>query len=305
MNILVGLNAGVCWALDTVILGIALSKAPFINDAKVLMLAPLISTFFHDFFSSIWTLIYMGIQRKWKIVFRQIKKRGGKMLILASALGGPIGMGGYVFSINYLGVSYTTMLSAIYPALGAFLSFVFLKERLQKRQVIGLVIAVTGMGLLGFALTGRTEINLLAGGISILACILGWTLEIVICTYAMKEEQIESQCAYAIRQLFSSALQFVFLTALFRKLVFLKVYPVKILPIIAVAGLAGMVSYMCYYYAISKIGASKSMALNTTYAAWGIIFDAIIFHNIPSTLQIACGILIVIGALTVAYDQKD
>lgn len=304
MNILVGLNAGVCWALDTVILGIALTKAPFINDPKVLMLAPLISSFFHDFFSSIWMLIHMGIQRKWKMIFQKLKNRGGKMLILASVLGGPIGMGGYVFSINYLGISYTTMLSAIYPALGALLSFVFLKERLQKRQVIGLMAAVTGMGLLGFTLTERVEINLLAGGISILVCILGWTLEIVICAYAMKEERIDSQCAYAIRQLFSSAMQFVFLTALLR-FAFLKVYPVRVLPIIAVAGLAGMVSYMCYYYAISKMGASKSMALNITYAAWGIIFDAIIFHNIPSILQIVCGIMIVIGALTAACDQKD
>lgn len=305
MNILVGLNAGVCWALDTVILGIALSKVPFINNVKIIMLAPLISTFFHDFFSSIWIMLYMGIKKRWKKVFLQFTNRGGRLIMVASILGGPVGMGGYVFSIRYLGVSYTTMLSAIYPAIGAFLSFVFLKERLKIRQVMGFLLAIAGMCLLGIALTGQEEINLFAGGISIVACILGWALEIVICAYAMKIENVDSQNAYVVRQLCSSFFQFVFLVILFNNLAFLKVYPVKIIPIIAVAGLAGMVSYMCYYYAINKIGASKSMALNITYAAWGIILDAVILHNKPTTLQIICGIMIVMGALMTAWDPKE
>ena len=42
-----GLLSGVLWALDTVILGIALAMTPFENAA---MLAPIISTFLHDLF---------------------------------------------------------------------------------------------------------------------------------------------------------------------------------------------------------------------------------------------------------------
>ena len=222
--------------------------------------------------------------------------------MLASVLGGPVGMGGYVFSIRYLGVSCTTMLSAIYPAIGAFLSFVFLKERLRKVQAAGLVTAIAGMGLLGLTLRGNAGINLAAGCISIAACVLGWSLEIVLCAYAMKEELVESRCAYAIRQLCSSVVQFVFLVAVFRDTAFLGIYPPRVFPVIALAGLAGVISYMCYYRAISTIGVSRAMALNITYAAWGIVFDAILLHNMPSVWQIMCGILIIAGALTTARD---
>ena len=140
-----GLAAGIFWAMDTVILGIALTMTPFIATEQAVFLAPFISTFLHDLFSALWMILYMGIRRQYRSVIRALKTRSGKFIILGALFGGPIGMTGYVFAIKYLGATYTAMISAMFPALGSFLSHIFLKERMKKYQMSGFLISVCAM----------------------------------------------------------------------------------------------------------------------------------------------------------------
>ena len=66
----VGIMAGVLGGLDTVVLGLALAMTPFVSTEQAVVLAPFISTFLHDFFSSVWMLIYMGIRKQYRNVIR-------------------------------------------------------------------------------------------------------------------------------------------------------------------------------------------------------------------------------------------
>ena len=66
-----GLMAGVFWAADTVILGIALTMAPFISTEEAVFLAPFVSTFLHDFCSALWMLLYTGVRNS----FRELSGR--------------------------------------------------------------------------------------------------------------------------------------------------------------------------------------------------------------------------------------
>lgn len=66
---LCGIFAGITWALETVILGIALSLSPFISGSDGIFLAPFISTFIHDMLSGIYLLMMntaCGNQRQYK-----------------------------------------------------------------------------------------------------------------------------------------------------------------------------------------------------------------------------------------------
>ena len=47
-----GILAGITWAIETIVLGIALAMSPFVSTEKAIFLAPFISTFIHDAFSS-------------------------------------------------------------------------------------------------------------------------------------------------------------------------------------------------------------------------------------------------------------
>ena len=111
-----GLAAGIFWAADTIILGIALAMTPFVSTEQAIFLAPFVSTFLHDFCSAVWMLFYMGVRKQMKNVVRALKTRSGKFIILGALFGGPIGMTGYVFAIKYLFATYTAMISAMFPA---------------------------------------------------------------------------------------------------------------------------------------------------------------------------------------------
>ena len=60
---LTGLAGGALWALDTVILGMALALPVFTGDPRAAILAPFASTFLHDLCSSLWMLGYTGLRR--------------------------------------------------------------------------------------------------------------------------------------------------------------------------------------------------------------------------------------------------
>ena len=61
---LAGIIAGITWALETVILGIALAMSPFCSIEQAVFLAPFVSTFLHDTCSAIWAWIYNGVSVK-------------------------------------------------------------------------------------------------------------------------------------------------------------------------------------------------------------------------------------------------
>ena len=53
-------------------------------------------------------------------------------------------MTGYVLGINLAGAAYAMPISALCPCVGAFLAAVFLKERIQPRVWVGIILAVAG-----------------------------------------------------------------------------------------------------------------------------------------------------------------
>lgn len=299
-----GLLSGFFWGLDTVILGIALIMTPFVSTAQALFLAPFISTFIHDLCSSFWMLIYMGINKEYRRVIRAFKTRSGKFIVLAALLGGPIGMTGYVLSIKYIGASYTAIISALYPAVGAFLSFLFLKEKMEKYQMAGLAVSILGVIALGYT-PGGGDIKLI-GFLFALMCVFGWASEAVIISYGLKDLQISDREALMIRQ---------FTSAIFYGIIILPIakgwgLTTEILTtstalIILVAALFGTTSYLFYYKAIGKIGPSKAMALNITYSAWAIIFGAVILKETITLKSVICAIIIVGGSIVAAADLKE
>ncbi|MDU1540077.1 MAG: hypothetical protein E6902_10690 [Paeniclostridium sordellii] len=115
-----GVMSGVLWGLDTALTGIILSMSPFIKTQKFILLAPIVSVFLHDMFSSLWMFLYIIATKQLKLVLKSLKTRSARFICIASIFGGPIGMASYLMAIKYIGAGYTASISAIYPALGAF-----------------------------------------------------------------------------------------------------------------------------------------------------------------------------------------
>lgn len=301
---LTGLSAGILWGLDTVILGIALAMSSFVSTNQAIFLAPFVSTFIHDFFSSIYMLIYMGIKGQYKNIIKAFRTRSGKFIILGALLGGPIGMSGYVAAIKYIGPAYTAIISSMFPALGAFLSYIFLKEKMTLIQFGGLIASITGVIVMGYTPSGNTEItNAGLGFIFAIICCIGWSAEAVICAYGLKDPDVGDEQALQIRQLTSTIFYGIIILPLINGFSFaIDIIKSNVCSTILIAAFFGTASYICYYKAIAKIGPSKSMALNITYSAWAIIFAFFLLHTVPDLKSILCGIVIIAGSIVAATD---
>lgn len=300
-----GLLAGVLWGVDTVIIGIGLAMTPFVSTQQAIAFAPFISTFLHDFYSSIWLLLYMGAKKQLNKTWKALKTRSGKFIVLAAILGGPLGMTGYVLSINYIGPAYTAIISALFPALGTFLSFLILKEKMKLYQLCGLAVSILGVIVLGYQPGGTVE-NFFVGIICALVCVIGWASEAVICAYGMKGDEVGSEEALQIRQTTSALLYgVVLLPILGAWFTTLEIGSSSVSWIVLASAFFGTASYLCYYKAISTIGPSKSMALNITYVAWSILFAVILLHTMPSVKDIICSIVIVLGSITASCEMKE
>lgn len=301
-----GLLAGLLWGLDTVILGIALARTPFVSTEAAVFLAPFVSTFIHDFFSSLWMLLYTGVRGEFSNVLRALRSKSGKFIVLAALIGGPVGMTGYVLSIKYIGAAYTAIISSLFPAVGALFSYIFLKEKMKPYQLIGLFVSIGGVIALGYTPGGSDTSNLVLGFLFAILCVVGWAAEAVIIAYGLKDPQISDSQALQIRQL-TSALFYavIILPVLGGWLLSTEVLASSTMPVILLSALFGTASYLFYYKAIGKIGASKAMALNITYCAWAVVFGVIILQQTVSLRDIILGLVIIAGSLIAAADLKE
>ncbi len=301
-----GLLSGVLWGLDTVILGIGLAMPPYIGSAEALAFASIVASFLHDAFCAGWLFIYMAAKRRLGETWRALRTRSG-VVVAGALLGGPIGMSGYVIAIANLGAAYTAIISAFYPAFGALLSYLILKERMGRGQMVALFFGLLGVMGVGLLSAGDSQVvNAPLGLLGAAMTVIGWGSEAVLCAWGMKDDNVDNETALQIRET-ASAL----------------VYGAAVLPVIgawpftveaapsfatcfiALAGLAGAVSYLSYYKGISVIGASRAMALNISYSAWSVLFGFLLLGSVPSLSTVVCCVVILAGTILSACDWNE
>lgn len=301
-----GLGAAITWAFDSVILSIALMSTTFFTTEQAIALAAFTSTFLHDATSAVLMLGYNGIRRKVGKTLKLLKSKTGILVVVAALIGGPLGMSGYVFSINHIGAAYATSISAFFPAYGALLAHFVLKERMKSYQWAGLAVCLLAVAFLSFSPDTSVPGDWLLGILGALVCVIGWGTEAVIISYALRFGEADDECCLQIRQTTSAVFYMaIILPVLSGWGCAIEAFWSDAMPIIAVAGLLGTASYLCYYKAIARIGAAKSMALNISYSGWAIPIAFILLGTIPTPVGIICAIVIIVGATVAATDVRE
>lgn len=305
-----GIIAGITWALETVILGIALGMTPFVSTEQAIFLAPFVSTFLHDTCSAIWATCYNGARGRLGNVWKAFRTKSGKRVCLAAVIGGPIGMTGYVLAVNYMGASIGAVASAVFPAIGSILAYIFLKEKMKWYQWLFLVFTL--LGVYGLSYSPNLDIqNFWLGLLGALMCAFGWGIEAVILAKSLTDPEVTDEYALQIRQTTSAVFYGVVILPVLKGWGFtaslFSAGTGWLIPTIALAGLCATVSYLFYYKAIAQIGASKAMALNVTYSAWAIGFTVLLLGDTsvltPST--VICAVIVLVCGIFAAADFKE
>ncbi len=305
-----GILAGMTWAIATVVLGTVMEEPLLLSTATAIFLAPFVVTFLHDALSALCLWVYNTAKGNLKGLCSVFKNPNFKWLALASAVGGPVGMTGYVMAVNYMGASIGAVASAIYPAIGTALACVFLKERVKWYQWLFLALTLLGVYGLSYSPTLQVE-HFWLGLLGAFMCAFGWGIEAVVLAKCFKDTSIKNEYALTVRQTVSALLYgLVILPVLggwdFTAQLFVRTNG-SFWMTLAAAALSATVSYLLYYKTIGKIGAAKAMALNITYTAWAILFTLVILRDtdVINPVTLTCAAVIVIGGVLAAADLKE
>jgi drug/metabolite transporter (DMT)-like permease len=285
------LLSGVFWGADGVILGIALAMAPFAGATA--LVAPLAAAALHDVLATGWMVSFNAATGRLRTLPRSLATRQGLVLCAAAVIGGPVAMSGYLFGIKYAGAAYALALSATYPAVGAVLSRVFLREQVTRRGWLGIAVTVAGAVIATYTPPAGETPHFYLGIALAAVATLGWGVEGVLAIHAMKA--VEPVVAGTLRMATSA---FVYLVVVLPLVGGLTVLASAVdgasFWVVLAAAAAGATSYLTYYAANHLVGASRAMPINSLYAVWAIVFS-IVFTGLHPTIQLVAGVLITFG----------
>ncbi|MCG8484273.1 MAG: EamA family transporter, partial [Clostridia bacterium] len=241
---------------------------------------------------------------KGKEYLRILHSKPGKYVLVASIFGGPLAMTTVMASVFLAGPIYPIAISACFPAIGAILSRIILKEKISINGWIGIFLCIAGSLLISWVPpTGDQYPNFYLGLIMAFITAVAWALENIVATMGM--DFVDPELAIGLREFTSGGLTFLILPILagigFKSYgVLFDTVPTMAFTYIAIAGVFAGASYFFYYKAANACGASRSMALNVTYTISAMIIG-VIFLGSDITLILVIGtITLLSGAMFVA-----
>lgn len=300
-----GIMSGMTWGLDTVLIGVVMTLAPFVEDPLLLVGGTFICSFLHDSFAAFWMTVIMGFRKRLGEFVKAVFTRDGLFCMLGALFGGPLAMTFYILAIAKGGAALTATVTACYPLLGSALAVLVLKERMSLRAWLGLVICVLGIFYIGYNPGAAPSPDMIGGILLAAVAAIGWATEAVVCGYGMKSGRIDPRMALLIREV-TSGMAYLILTPIMLsglgefghglQAVF-SYLPAWLL--LLVTALIGMSSFLLWYTGIDLIGAARALCLNVTYSFWAVFFTFIFFGG-ELNLNIVVGSVLVVGGVILA-----
>lgn len=324
--------SGFLWGIDTALLAVLTTFLSYNSSTNSVIFVGILGALLHDAVCAIFMWVYISTRKKWHKTLEILNKpRILALIIVGSLLGGPLGMSGYVLAASNIGAGYAAAISAFYPAVGTVLSALILRERLSAAKYAAFALALIAVSALGYFSCAQdaqssTNSNTILGLAGAILSVVGWGSEAVVCAWATRQKSIDDEIILHIRQT-TSAFAYVIIAIIaivssifvsstgtstgtstvtstglesYISLNTSSLQSFKIAGMAIIVGLLGVSSYLCYYRGIAKVGASRAMAANVTYAAWSMIVTAIISCTMPSVLAWICCITIMCSTVFVA-----
>ncbi|ADL06534.1 DMT family transporter [Lacrimispora saccharolytica] len=297
-----GALSGLTYGIYTVLVLVAGYYEPLVSAAGLLA-GPYVCSGLNDLFAGIWLTAYNAKSGRIREMGRSLNTFPGKMIVVGSLLGGPIANGAYLVGLAMAG-AYAIPISALCSLFGAIFAWIFLKQKITKRVMMGMLVCVAGAIIINWTKPEGSD-NFTLGIIFSFIAAICWALEGVFATYG--GAMIDTDVAVNLRQLISGVVDLFVILPIVGGMGLLGGTLFAGIPAIwlAVSGLSAAVSFLCWYKSNSTVGCAVGMSLNVTYAFWGVFF-CILFLGQAVTPTIVIGsIVIVFGAILVTMNPLD
>ncbi|MEY8354204.1 DMT family transporter [Lachnospiraceae bacterium 54-53] len=297
-----GALSGLTYGIYTVLVLVAGYYEPLVSAAGLLA-GPYVCSGLNDLFAGLWLTAYNAKSGRIREMGRSLNTFPGKMIVIGSLLGGPIANGAYLVGLAMAG-AYAIPISALCSLFGAIFAWIFLKQKITKRVMAGMLVCVAGAVIINWTKPEGSD-NFTLGIIFSFVAAICWALEGVFSTYG--GAMIDTDVAVNLRQLISGIVDLFVILPIVGGLGLLGGTLTAGIPVIwlAVSGLSAAVSFLCWYKSNSTVGCAVGMSLNVTYAFWGVFF-CILFLGQAVTPTIVIGsVVIVVGAIVVTMNPLD
>ena len=297
-----GALSGLTYGIYTVLVLVAGYYEPLVSAAGLLA-GPYVCSGLNDLFAGIWLTAYNAKSGRIREMGRSLNTFPGKMIVIGSLLGGPIANGAYLVGLAMAG-AYAIPISALCSLFGAIFAWIFLKQKITKRVMLGMLVCVAGAIIINWTKPEGSD-NFTLGIIFSFIAAICWALEGVFATYG--GAMIDTDVAVNLRQLISGVVDLFVILPIVGGMGLLGGTLFAGIPAIwlAVSGLSAAVSFLCWYKSNSTVGCAVGMSLNVTYAFWGVFF-CILFLGQAVTPTIVIGsFVIVFGAILVTMNPLD
>lgn len=205
--------------------------------------------------------------------------------------------------LQYSSVGNMTLISTTAPVITVILARIFLNERLNLIQIIGIIISFFGTLYLlsGGTLSTFTQMNFNKGDIYFFIGEVAWVIYILLSIPILKKISVLSATAWS--GLFGSIL-----TAIFAHysvgLQIVPLSPIALYSFLFIILGGGITAMICWNLGTKKVGASNSAIFLNLLPVVGII-SAYFTLNEPITLQkILSGIFIILGVYITTHSHK-
>ena len=226
--------------------------------------------------SAIWSIGICGVRGKLRDVTRSLKTKPGKILILASLVGGPISTTAFVVALQLAG-SIAIPIAALCPAIGAILSRIFYKQKLNLRMGCGILICLIASVLIAIqGLEVDAAPQMFLGIVIMLIAAFGWGFEG--CVAGNATAFVDYEVGIVIRQVTSGLAVLLILVpvmALFGGniseafvLTGRAIMDMGSFPIFIISAFFTVYTFSLWYKGNSMCGTALGMAANGTFSFW-------------------------------------
>jgi drug/metabolite transporter (DMT)-like permease len=296
-----GLVSGATWGVVATLL----PGADQLSGASLLAISVAVAALC-DTAAAFFLLVRSGAAGSLADVARVLASRRALAIGACSVLGGPLFMGGYIAAVILAGPSDALTATATYPVIGAILARFLLRQQLDRVGWLGVTVTVVGATLIAVDASGSDNgVHVLVGVGVALAAAVTVALEGIVATRAMAG--LDTNTVMAVQKLLSAIMFGLVLLVIpggIATVVGVMANAGLIVPIVCAGMIAGY-SYVVWYRSIRKIGVARAMALNISYAMWGVVFAWSLHHAPPTLFALTGCVVVTAGAVLTILSGRD
>lgn len=305
-----GALSGLTWGLDTALLGVIMATSSFQGDLQLLAYGAIVAPLLHDLFAAFYLSLITTIRKEWREVVSVLRTRDALFCVLGAVFGGPLAMFMYLKAIAVSSASLTATVTSCYPLLGSAMAVFVLKEKMQIKGWVGLLLCCLGVVYIGYSPTNLDK-HIATGVFYASIAAIGWASEAVICAYGMRSGVISPRVALLLRE-WTSTLVYILVILPFAlggfdglgSTIFSAIGAYDTLSLFLLTAAIGTSSFLMWYKAINQIGASKALCLNVTYSFWAIVFGVLLLDEKLSVNVIVGAGVIICGVIMSTIPSK-